>query len=784
MLQPQVALSDQQPSQNYTISKGDLASVLNKFASETGILLSGDATLTAGKTSNGLNGDYSVDNGLNKILENSGLQVKQNDQGHYILKAVTIESSRSSATPPQSERADNLVLENLVITGTPQYRYDNRQVQTGSRFDKDITEVARSIDIIPEQLLLDSQAREMEDVYKLAPNVVNSDGYAGTREDYLIRGFRRPSDIYRNGVRIKTGRRIDPATVDNIQIIKGPVADIGQMMPGGLVNILTKKPQFDAQNTIATNFDEHGQRRVIFDSTGAINDSDHFAYRITGSAENSDSFRDFYQVERDFLSSSVSWFGDRGGYVNINYEYSKEERTMDRGFITSLDGNGNRSIVEVDRSVSYGGDFNLNEVKSQLFELDTVTPISNSTWDLETKLFYNTEEADDVRSEVRTVLGDGTLVRRVQGNDDRELNTFFARVQARGDVDFHFPVQVVSGFEYHKQDEEWINFAGSNQFGGTSTNPYSYTVTNDSATATRVHRDVSTQSYGIFGQIDMTPIDDVNITLGLRQEFYKAKFEKEVLSSGAITTAKTPRDSKFTKSIGVVWKLIPELSLYTSYADTFSAQNIYTGSETTAVLAPQQGKQYEIGTKWSTFDDRLLLTAAYFDIEQKNVVESINGEPELTGGVDSHGVELSLTANPIKGWNVRAALGLLEADIVSDTATNGNRPTNVPETTASIWSSYEFQDADHPLNGLGISTGVAHVANRYGDTNNSFELGNYTLVDAGIWYYLPPMAGTTVRFDLGVKNITDEKYYTASGGTYRISVGAPRTVFGGVRVDF
>jgi len=457
---------------------------------------------------------------------------------------------------------------------------------------------------------------------------------------------------------------------------------------------------------------------------------------------------------------------------------------MDRGFITALGADGKRSIVEVDRSVNYGVDFSFNVVNSNLIEIDTITPIINRNWDIETKLFYNAEQADDVRSEVIAVLADGSLARRVQGNDDRQLNTFFARLQTRGEFNFTFPIQLVAGAEYHQQKEKWINFAGNNQIGGTATNPYSYTLINDSATATRDHRDVTNKSYGIFSQLDITPIEDVTVTLGLREEFYSAEFEKVVLNSGVTTSADTPKDSKFTKSAGVVWKIIPELSLYSSYADPFSAKNFYTGDKTPAVLPPQEGRQYEAGAKWSTLDDRLLLTAAYFDIKQNNNVETVNGEPELSGGIDTNGLEFSLAANPIKGWNIRAAVGLLQAEIVSETSTNGNRPTNVPKKTASLWTSYEFQGSDTLLKGFGISTGLSHVANRYGDTNNSFELGDYTLLDAGIWYYLPPIGGSSIRLDLGVKNITDEKYYTASGGTYRISVGAPRTFFSGIRVDF
>lgn len=766
-------------SQHYAIAAGSLASALNQFAGKAGILLSADSALTEGKQSKGLAGDYTPEAALNKLLEESGLMFVRDASGNYVLRNKSVETGLSSQKDDQS-----IDLNAIQVIGTPQSRYDSRMVETGTRITKDVTEQDRSVDIIPEQLLLDTQARELEDVYKLAPNVVNSDGYGGTREDYLIRGFRRPADIYRNGVRLKTGRRFDPATVDNIQIIKGPVLNIGQMMPGGLVNIITKKPQLDSQHSIAANIDEHGQRRTVFDSTGALDEKEAFAYRVTGSWEDSETFRDDSQVDRRFLSGALGWFGDNGATANINYEHSREDRSMDRGHITVLNNDGQRVISDVPQSQRFDNGLGINDVTSNLFELDASMPVAEN-WDLQTRLLYNTEDASDSRYEVRTVLDDGTLVRRLQGNDDRQLDTWFGRLQAVGETELMVPMKIAAGVEYHQQKEDWINYFGGNQVGGSVTNPGSFTLVNDIDTASKDKRSVNMKSYGPFAQIDAELTPDITATLGLREEFYSASFSRVVLSDGATTEARTRKDSKLTKGAGLVWKVMPELSLFGSYSDTFMAQNIYTGRINQVDLDPQEGRQYEVGMKWSGFDDRVLFTAAYFDIEQTNVIETVNGNPELTGGIETSGFEFSVTGNPLPGWNIRASAGLLDAEVVSENAnTNGNRPRNVPEKTANLWSSYEFQDSDHPLRGLGIGGGVSYVGNRYGDSAHTFELGDYTLVDAGIWYYLPAGQTSLVRFDLGVKNLTDEEYYTASGGTYRVSVGAERTLFAGVRLEF
>ena len=213
------------------------------------------------------------------------------------------------------------------------------------------------------------------------------------------------------------------------------------------------------------------------------------------------------------------------------------------------------------------------------------------------------------------------------------------------------------------------------------------------------------------------------------------------------------------------------LSVYASYADTFQSQNIYTGNATLVTMPPEQGRQYEAGVKWEGMDGRLFLTAAVFDIRQNNVVETVNGEPELTGGISSRGWEAALVANPVPGLNIRGSIGMADVEIISDNATDGNRPGNVPKATANLWASYELQKG--PLAGLGLGGGVSHVGKRFGDNGHTYVLDAYTIFHGG-----------RVRIDLGVKNIGDERYFSASGGTFRIAVGQPRTFYGGLRFEF
>lgn len=280
--------------------------------------------------------------------------------------AVALSASAIAQTAPVSSPDDGnpVVLDAIQVQGTAQSRYDSRYTDVGGRLTNDITEIPRSIDVIPEQLLQDQHAREMEEVYRYLPNVVNNDGYGGTREDYIIRGFRRRDDVYRNGVRLKSNSRIDPATIDSIQIFKGPVSDIGQMTPGGLVNITTKKPSWTSRNHAEVNFDEHGERQGMVDSTGAL--SEEWAYRIVGSTENSETFRDDTTVKRHFFAPTLTWRGDNDATVTFGYEYNRDRRPLDRGTVTTVTGSGARSVADPGRSVRYDAPFSDRDSRAHL----------------------------------------------------------------------------------------------------------------------------------------------------------------------------------------------------------------------------------------------------------------------------------------------------------------------------------------------------------------------------------------------------------------------------------
>ena len=86
-------------TQYFDIPAGSLDQVLNRFALDAGIELYLDAALTQSRQSAGLQGSFSVDQGLQQLLANSGLSARQQSDGAWQLYALGSEPDSLSLAP-------------------------------------------------------------------------------------------------------------------------------------------------------------------------------------------------------------------------------------------------------------------------------------------------------------------------------------------------------------------------------------------------------------------------------------------------------------------------------------------------------------------------------------------------------------------------------------------------------------------------------------------------------------------------------------------------------------
>ncbi|MEM9245620.1 MAG: TonB-dependent receptor, partial [Cyanobacteria bacterium P01_F01_bin.153] len=211
-----------------------------------------------------------------------------------------------------------------------------------------------------------------------------------------------------------------------------------------------------------------------------------------------------------------------------------------------------------------------------------------------------------------------------------------------------------------------------------------------------------------------------------------------------------------TPRVGILYQPVPQLALYANYSQSFTPNS---GTDIDGnLLDPEEGEGFEVGVKTELFDRRLSATLSYFNITRENVATPDPDSPQFvnatlaTGEQRSEGVELDIIGEILPGWNILANYAYTNARITEDNQfEKGNGLAGIPRHSANLWTTYTLQTGD--LAGLGFGFGLNYASDRPGDLNDSFELGDYTIFNAAIFYKRD-------NWDIAVnfKNLFDEDY--------------------------
>jgi iron complex outermembrane receptor protein len=178
---------------------------------------------------------------------------------------------------------------------------------------------------------------------------------------------------------------------------------------------------------------------------------------------------------------------------------------------------------------------------------------------------------------------------------------------------------------------------------------------------------------------------------------------------------------------------------------------------------------------------RLSSTLAFYNTTLSNILTTDPDNPNFSiqvGEQRSQGIEFDIAGELLPGWKVIAGYAYTNAEITKDNRFPvGNRLNNVPHHSASLWTTYTFQDA--ALKGFGIGAGVFYVGDRAGDLANSFEVPGYTRFDAAIFYEVERL-----RIALNFKNLSNICHFEGSQNFRDINPGAPFTVQGTISLQF
>jgi iron complex outermembrane recepter protein len=325
-----------------------LAAALDSLAKQTGIKLNYAPEMVKGEHAPALAGRLTADEALGRLLAGSGLTYAKTEEAYAITPA-----SNETAKAAKEETVAQLPLI-VVSEKTEETGYITRRASTATKTNTPIMLTPFSIQVVPKEVIQDQQAIRLEDVTKNVSGVQTNWGYGGLYEGFALRGF-ETNNILRNGQRIGGGfgrSSIDMANIEMVEVLKGPAAMIyGRLDPGGMINVVTKKPLATPYYSIQQQFGSFNTFRTTADATGRINSDGTLLYRINFEYLDANSFRPRApHTYSTFIAPSLSWRPNSDLEVNLNYEHRNLEPSLDNGVPAIGNRPANISIK------TYGGD--------------------------------------------------------------------------------------------------------------------------------------------------------------------------------------------------------------------------------------------------------------------------------------------------------------------------------------------------------------------------------------------------------------------------------------------
>jgi iron complex outermembrane receptor protein len=626
-----------------------------------------------------------------------------------------------------------------------------------TRTDTPLIETPQSITVISAEQITDQNAQNMQAVLRYAPGVrAEMYGLDNRGDWFTLRGGSEGSTLL-DGLRVPlTGWygvvRNEPFGYERVEVLRGPSSVVaGQNGPGGVVNLVSKRPQEESRREIGMQFGDGDHRQFTADWTGALSGDGAWLYRFVGLARESGTQVQFADEERVYIAPSIAWHPTENTSLTIYGQYQDEESGNTEGFFPwagTLYAAPN-GFIPMDRFVgepdwdSYGGTrlrFGY-ELEQQLGE----------NWSLQHRVRY-----DDIDGHLRSMYANFWEV-------DADGNGYGANAAGAN--------RTIGRTWYITENEGRVWNTDVYVTGRAGTENVEHTLlfgvdalrNKDSAAdlgGDATPLDVYTPEYGTFPlpTLDFGPaVTNETKQYGvLIQDQMKIRDKFIVVGSMRFDKARSTGvdDSELTKRVGFVYLGKHGLAPYLSYSESFEPVSGTDAQDEPFV--PKRGNQVEVGLRWQPEESGLTFSAAAYRLVEENRLSTDPDNPLFSvqlGEVTVDGLELEANAT-LANWNLVA--GYTYSDARQTDSSDPADPyldkqlASIPEHSASVWAVHRFERAG--IAGLRIGAGVRYVGRTW-DGADTLSVPSNTLVDALVSYDFGSW-----RLALNANNLLDESY--------------------------
>lgn len=702
----------------------------------------------------------------------------------FALKPVVLAiacATGANAAQAQTLPKPEVTLPAVQVTAPAPAPY-KPETSTSPKLTAPLLDTPKSVTIIPQEVIRERGVTSLADVLRTTPGITLGSGEGGTPmgDRPFIRGYEASTDMMIDGVRDLGRFAHESFNIEQVEIIKGPgSAYTGRGATGGSINMVSKKPQ--AGNAVSGSLGVGTDSYLRLTADGNWRVSESVALRLNAmSHEGHVPGRDTNKAERWGIAPSITFGMNGPTQATLSYYALRADDTPDLGhpFDTGLP-NAKGEPASVDRNNFYGvkgRDVRRNDADIATLEL-------KHRFDNGLRLSNVTRHGESISQYIMsrpTIHPASGMVNRDVRTGNRQSKTLANQTDLHGEFSLGaVKNEFVVGLEYSKEELRTGAMPDSTAFAvgrtrllsPTPDSPYTGPgLSSFSSSYDTLANRTDTKAVYAFNTARFTPQWEANI--GIRYDDYK-------ITDGLVT-----HNSDFVNyQLGLVYKPVPNASLYASYGTSSNPSGETTGQSGGAdgaaggglgggrdKLDPEKNRSFEIGAKWDVLSNRLALTAAVFRTEKTNqrATDPVTGEVALVGNNRTTGFELGAAGNILPDWTVFAGYTYLDPKMTDgggDGSTNGKRLKFIAKQSFSLWSTYKVT-ADLTLGG-----GANYMSHRWMNDINTLGVPAYWRFDAMASYRV----NKHLDLQLNILNIGDKTIYEGSHVGLFANVGPGRS---------
>jgi outer membrane receptor for ferric coprogen and ferric-rhodotorulic acid len=655
---------------------------------------------------------------------------------------------------------------------------------------QDIKEIPQSVTVISQERIEQQALKTLDDVMLQTTGVTREQLWLNN--NYYARGLQIKNIRYDGGATSAIADRnnnADIAQFEEVSILRGADGLFGAGDAGGVINLQSKRPKDTFGTSASVSIGSWNNYRTEVDVTGPISEYNDLKGRAVAVFQDQDHFFKPSHSRREMLYGSLQADVSPDTTLVVGASYQKDRQ---EAFNASLPRYIDGADAYFPRSTTMGAPWGWLE-RENISAFATLSHNIHPDWKLNLNIRHTMGDDAINGAEMEGGIDYATLQSdwwRYQ--DQTKAQETLADLNIQGSFElFNQKHDMIFGLDSFRSvknyNQNWTQYGSGNAFDREPPPEWVYPQPSWDTTSNR--NSINTSS--TYDSIRIRPIADLSLIVGGRYTFHETQ---KMLNKKDGVKNNFKQDNDFIPYYGIVYDVLPNTSLYGSYAEIYQSQLNYFSTDNGPSLEPATGKNIEFGIKSKLLNQRVMVSLAYFDIKkQKEAAYVSRGKGSsntlccytATGNKQSKGVDIELTGKLIPQWDI--SLGYTYNNNENNNEAGIPFSSITPKHLLKLWSNYSL--SNH-VDGLSIGMGVTAqsknyqsgwlptynpVTNTYAAPWNKYEFIQkpYAIWSLRAAYNINP----TFTIAANLNNVTDKRYYSTVGTSgYGNFYGEPRNV--------